>query len=70
MDKSEPFVFIDPRSRETKDLPPAPIIQESITPPTDNDTSTDFEGQTSGGGLGRKSSLIKKMGKVVRAGPK
>ena len=69
MDKSEPFVFIDPQSRETKDLPPAPVIQESVTPPTDNDTSTDFEGQ-SGGGLGRKSSLIKKMGKVVRAGPK
>ena len=70
MDKSEPFVFIDPQSRETKDLPPAPIIQEFTTPLTDNETSTDFEGQTSGGGLGRKSSLIKKMGKVVRAGPK
>ena len=70
IEKSEPFVFIEP-TREAKDLPPAPVMEESTTPPTDNEDSAGyFEGQAAGGGLGRKTTIIKKMGKVVRPGTK
>lgn len=71
-DRSEPFVFIE-RTKEDKDLPvpPAPVKEESATPPTDNeDSSGYFDGQKTAGDLGRKTSIIKRMGKVVRAGAK
>jgi hypothetical protein len=69
-DKPEPFVFIDPQTRDAKDLPRAPIVEEPTTPPTDNEDTTDYDGQASGVGLGRKTSLIKRVGKAVRTGAK
>jgi len=72
-EKSEPFVLIDAKTRENKDLPPAPVpVQDGFdTPLSENENSTGyFDGQTpsspGGHGLGRKTSLIKKVGRAVR----
>lgn len=68
---TEPFVFIKATTKEDKDLPPAPLKEESATPPTDNEDSGGyFDGNQSAGGLERKTSIIQRMGKVVRAGAK
>lgn len=60
-ERPEPFVFIEP---QTKDLPPAPIQDEPVTPTSENEDFAD--GQPTTGGLGRKTSFIKKVGKAVR----
>jgi len=68
---SETYVFVEPRTGP-KDLPPTPdgartslsengannYLDESDTPPT--------SGGGAGGGLGRRTSLMKKVGRVVR----
>ncbi|KAJ7092662.1 Pal1 cell morphology protein-domain-containing protein [Mycena epipterygia] len=68
---SESYVFIEPKSG-AKDLPPTPGSAPPTTPddPHGNDyfddpDSTPVSGG-GGGGLGRKTSLMKKVGRVVR----
>lgn len=71
---SEPFVLIAAQaSRDSKDLPPAPKLtrSESESPPGENEQYEGYFDATpssppGGGGLGRKASLIKKVGRVVR----
>ncbi|KAF5375254.1 hypothetical protein D9758_000347 [Tetrapyrgos nigripes] len=66
---NEPFVFIDNTSKEKdKDLPAPPMDSAS---PRENSSSSgsyfDINGGTGASpGLGRKTSLIKKVGRVVR----
>ncbi|KAG6856654.1 hypothetical protein H0H87_002244 [Tephrocybe sp. NHM501043] len=63
-DKSEPFVYIDPTN--SKELPPPPATSES---PPDRSTAPYFDspnGSTaSPAAIGRKSSIMKKVGRVV-----
>ncbi|KAK7059026.1 hypothetical protein VNI00_001650 [Paramarasmius palmivorus] len=67
---SEPYVFIDPTTNSRdKDLPPAPVT--STTPKEAASTgyfdpSNGSTGVSPGGGLGRKTSIMKKVGRVVR----
>lgn len=62
---SEPFILIAPSNGAEKDLPPPPI---DGTSPRENGPAGYFEAGTSptGGGLGRRTSLMKKVGRVVR----
>lgn len=76
-EKAEPFVFIETQNTQNKDLPPPPAMTKAqTTPPGEYGPSTEyFEGQSSGpgtspDGLRRKTSLMKKMGRVVRGGAK
>jgi len=73
-DKPEPFVFIDTQNTQNnKDLPAPPAMARSdTTPPGEYGPSgAYFEGTASSpGGLGRKTSLMKKVGRAVRGGPK
>ncbi|KAG5638646.1 hypothetical protein H0H81_011198 [Sphagnurus paluster] len=67
-DKSEPFVYIEAHTRNNKDLPPPPRSAEG-TPPDVPEVGY-FDGQNNSGagsspGLGRKTSLMKKVGRVV-----
>ncbi|KAF8168172.1 Pal1 cell morphology protein-domain-containing protein [Crassisporium funariophilum] len=70
-DKPEPYVFIE-TTQNNKDLPLPPAMTPAATIPGDtNNTSSQgyFEGQASsspGQGLGRKTSLMKKVGRAVR----
>ncbi|KAF9076213.1 Pal1 cell morphology protein-domain-containing protein [Rhodocollybia butyracea] len=59
---SEPFILIAPSNAE-KDLPSPPMDSAS---PRENGPAGYFESSPNGGGLGRKSSLMKKVGRVVR----
>ncbi|ESK97902.1 yhr097c-like protein [Moniliophthora roreri MCA 2997] len=67
---SEPYVFIDPTtSNKEKELPPAPL--SSVTPKETVstgyfDAANGTSGTSPGAGLGRKTSLMKKVGRVVR----
>lgn len=63
---SEPFILVEPHTN--KELPTLPPQSPTVTP-----SSSYFDGHASGGnvgspggGLGRKTSLMKKMGRVVR----
>lgn len=56
-EKSEPFVYIDANN---KDLPATPDDAEDSSP-------EDRTGRNTGPGLGRKASLMKKVGRVVRS---
>lgn len=74
--QSEPFVLIA-ASGEGKNLPPSPkpVRGDSVSTPGENEQYADYSdsqvGEASGGiGLGRKASLIKKVGRVVRGGNK
>ncbi|KDR84918.1 hypothetical protein GALMADRAFT_51524 [Galerina marginata CBS 339.88] len=62
---AEPFVFIETGNSKEKDLPAPPPVSEAQAVPEDY-----FDGHASsgggGGGLGRKTSLMKKVGRVVR----
>jgi hypothetical protein len=62
---SEPFIFIAPSNGTEKDLPATP--GDGISP-KENGPAGYFEAGTSpnSGGLGRKTSLMKKVGRVVR----
>ncbi|KAE9408161.1 hypothetical protein BT96DRAFT_914127 [Gymnopus androsaceus JB14] len=62
---SEPFILIAPSNGTEKELPAPPTDRAS---PRDNGPAGYFEAGTSpnGGGLGRKTSLMKKVGRVVR----
>jgi len=63
-DNSEAYVFIEPKTG-TKELPPAP---GSPTSPPEKAGNGYFEenGESPNGGLGRKTSLMKKVGRAVR----
>ncbi|KAJ3883337.1 Pal1 cell morphology protein-domain-containing protein [Lentinula edodes] len=65
---SEPFIFIAPSNGVVdKELPPPPTDGYS---PRENGSAAYFEaGSSPGGGLGRKTSLMKKVGRVVRGRP-
>ncbi|KAL1748463.1 Pal1 cell morphology protein-domain-containing protein [Schizophyllum fasciatum] len=66
---SEPFVFIENSTPAHKDLPATPGSRGTPESPPDAQTGY-FDGYASpgggGGGLGRKTSLMKKVGRVVR----
>ncbi|KAJ7630876.1 Pal1 cell morphology protein-domain-containing protein [Roridomyces roridus] len=66
---SESYVFIEPKTNP-KDLPPTPSSPPAISPREANyrDYFDEAEGSPAspGGGLGRKTSLMKKVGRVVR----
>lgn len=65
VDKSEPFVYID--ALNNKELPATPDAAEESS--LDNLPSTAYSegpGRSASPGLGRKTSLIKKVGRVVR----
>ncbi|KAF7347886.1 hypothetical protein MVEN_01546500 [Mycena venus] len=71
-ENSESYVFIEPKkSLDVKDLPATPGSASPSSPP-ENGTNGYFDepeaAPTSGGGggLGRKTSLMKKVGRVVR----
>jgi len=65
-EKSEPFVYIDtPNNKDLPAPPPAePIVAESGS--QGHFDSQDGGESPPGGGLGRKTSLMKKVGRVVR----
>ncbi|KAJ7783717.1 Pal1 cell morphology protein-domain-containing protein [Mycena maculata] len=67
-ENSESYVFIEPKTA-SKDLPPTPGSGRSTSPP-ENGYFEEPEAAPSngggGGGLGRKTSLMKKVGRVVR----
>lgn len=69
-ERAEPFVFIDAHTNRdnNKDLPLPPSISED--PSTSGEGYFDSQGSNGagspGGGLGRKTSLMKKVGRVVR----
>lgn len=61
-DRSEPFLLIDPLP-SNKDLPPPPAVSAT----TSGDSAQGGVSQDPGSpGIGRRASIIKKMGKVVR----
>ncbi|CAA7258682.1 unnamed protein product [Cyclocybe aegerita] len=66
---TEPFVLIE-TNQNNKELPPPPPNNET-TPPGEYYSTGYFDtpggsGTSPGGGLGRKTSLMKKVGRVVR----
>ncbi|KAF5313210.1 hypothetical protein D9619_003493 [Psilocybe cf. subviscida] len=68
---SEPFVLIEPQTHHDKDLPRPPAMDEySNTSRSgdylDNGSNGAVPTSPGGGGLGRKTSLMKKVGRVVR----
>lgn len=70
---SESYVFIEPKpgAKDPKDLPPTPGTPNSL-PEQANGNNDYFDEpeaaptSNGGGGLGRKTSLMKKVGRVVR----
>lgn len=66
-EKPEPFVLIEASNNTNKELPAPPPVQE-----TQSADEGYFDGPVNGGpsspggGLGRKTSLMKKVGRVVR----
>lgn len=67
-ENSESYVFIEPKPAQ-KELPPAP--GSAPNSPLEhangaNDYFDESEAANGGGGLGRKTSLMKKVGRVVR----
>lgn len=71
-DNSEAYVYIDDPRRE-KQLPATPYAPATTRTPSGEDKYGYFDGTPgspgSGGGLGRKTSLLKKVKDAVR-GPK
>ncbi|KAJ7038265.1 Pal1 cell morphology protein-domain-containing protein [Mycena alexandri] len=68
-ENSESYVFIDPKPAQ-KELPPAPGSAPN-SPPEHASGANDYFDESeavsgNGGGLGRKTSLMKKVGRVVR----
>jgi hypothetical protein len=67
---SESYVFIEPKTsaKDPKDLPPTPGASASSPPEQTNGYFEEPEAipTSAGGGLGRKTSLMKKVGRVVR----
>ncbi|KAJ7169818.1 Pal1 cell morphology protein-domain-containing protein [Mycena filopes] len=69
-ENSESYVFIEPK-QGAKDLPPAPNSAPNSPREPANGANDYFDepepaSANSGGGLGRKTSLMKKVGRVVR----
>ncbi|KIY50522.1 hypothetical protein FISHEDRAFT_38785 [Fistulina hepatica ATCC 64428] len=70
-EKSEPFVLIEPRITSSNKELPVPPADEPHDGADDAGYFSDTQyPSTPNGGLGRKSSLMKKMGRVVRGGTK
>ncbi|PPQ62838.1 hypothetical protein CVT24_000532 [Panaeolus cyanescens] len=63
-DKPEPYVFID--AQNNKDLPLPPPIAENNSGQAESGEEAYNANLSSSPGLGRKTSLMKKVGKVVR----
>lgn len=61
-DKPEPFVLIEPLPSSNKDLPPAPTMNVTSSGESAQHGSPEFGSP----GIGRKTSLMKKVGRVVR----
>jgi hypothetical protein len=73
LDNSESYVYIDEPRRE-KQLPATPYAPATVRTPSGEGRHVDYDGRPgsppgSGPGLGRKTSLLKKVKDVVR-GPK
>ena len=67
-ESSEHYVYVE-RSTQNKALPPPPRPIDTPTSPYGNDKDGYFEGPGSpGAGLGRKTSLLKRVKGVVRGG--
>jgi len=69
-EKPEPYVFID--AQNNKDLPAPPTNTVTGTPQVEFATSAYFDGHSNhmsgpgSPGLGRKTSIMQKVGRVVR----
>jgi len=68
-EKSEPFVYID--TPHNKELPAPPPLSEALPIAEESEPQEYFDsqgggGSSPGGGLGRRTSLMKKVGRVVR----
>ncbi|KAJ6509472.1 Pal1 cell morphology protein-domain-containing protein [Mycena vitilis] len=66
---SETYVFIEPKAKDPKDLPPTPGSGGASSPPEHSNGYFDepeAAPPSAGNGLGRKTSLMKKVGRVVR----
>jgi hypothetical protein len=61
-DKPEPFVLIEPLPASNKDLPPAPAMNLTSSGESALPGSPEFGSP----GMGRKASIMKKVGRVVR----
>jgi len=70
-DSSEKFVYVDAvrssRDSQRKELPPTPLSSGNVNSPETGEFVEDVNA-SGGGGLGRKSSLLKKVGRAVRGG--
>lgn len=70
-DTSEKFVYVDAvrksKDSQRKELPPTPLSSGNVNTPETNNGDGYFEDvSTSGGGIGRRSSLLRKVGRAVR----
>jgi len=67
-EKPEPFVYID--AQNNKELPATPDLTEEPSP-SHSPTRVSFEGagRSASPGLGRRTSIMKKVGRVVRNRP-
>ena len=67
-EKPEPFVYID--AQNNKELPATPDLTEESSP-SHSPTRASFEGtgRSASPGLGRKTSIMKKVGRAVRSRP-
>lgn len=63
---SEPFVLIEPQAHHDKDLPRPPAMDENSNTRSREYDNGGVPTSPGGGGLGRKTSLMKKVGRVVR----
>lgn len=66
-EKPEPFIFIDAQNQNqtNKELPATPMNRGTTPPGEESPPGAYFDGNQ-GGPLGRKTSLMKKVGRVVR----
>jgi hypothetical protein len=66
-EKPEPFIFIDAQNQNqtNKELPATPMNGGMTPPGEESPPGVHFDG-SQGGPLGRKASLMKKVGRVVR----
>jgi hypothetical protein len=69
-DASEKFVYVDAvrgsKDSQRKELPPTPLSSGNVNTPEDNPAGYFEDLNGSGGALGRKSSLLRKVGRAVR----
>jgi hypothetical protein len=69
-DASEKFVYVDAvrRSKDSqrKELPPTPLSSGNVNTPETNVDGYFEDANASGGGIGRKGSLLRKVGRAVR----